>query len=160
MNLAILGITALALLLALLLLSLNIRARWPLTLKALVTLLTFAALALGYLSLHRLLGWPAPADPPADARLLAGEILEPSKNGTPGAIYLWLTSSGAPAPRAYAFPYSQELHQAVAEALRRKTRGEEIVLREGGAVRMRGEFGRARAIQFQAVEKPQLPEKQ
>lgn len=160
MTLVILGLSAVALALALLLLSLNLRARWPLALKVTVTLATFGALAAGYLSLYRLLGWPTPSDPPADAMLLAADIREPAKNGAAGAIHLWLASTGAPAPRAYALPYSQELHQAVIEALRKKTRGEEIVLREGGGASFQGEFGRARSIRFQAMEKPALPAKE
>lgn len=160
MILAILGISGAALLLALLLLSLNVRARWPLAVKLLATTLTFVVLALGYLSLHRLLGWPASSDPPADALLLAAEFREPQKNGGAGAIYLWLKPPGDSAPRAYSLPYSQELHQAVAEALRKKAVGADVWLREGGATSFRGEYGRARSIQFQALEKPALPAKE
>jgi hypothetical protein len=160
MTFAILGLTAVALLLALLLLSLNVRARWPVAVKVSVTVLTFIGLAFGYLSLHHLFGWPAPSDPPSDALLLAAEFREPQKNGNAGAIYLWIKPPGDTAPRAYALPYSQELHQAVVEAMRKKATGADVRLREGGATSFRGEYGRARSLQFQAVEKPVLPAKE
>jgi hypothetical protein len=119
-------------LLALLLLSLNLRSAWRWWVKAAAIVLTVAVFALSFHALQALLGRPTAADPPARFQLHAALIEEPDLGGErPGSIYLWLTekdADGFPAglPRAHALPYSRELHQSAAQALARLKDGQPI----------------------------------
>ena len=75
-------------------------------------------------------GWPTPHRPPSTTLFISGIVEEPdSSTGDKGAIYIWLmpvkgsasdhglgyTSSDGE-PRAYAFPYSRQLHKQIEEA--------------------------------------------
>ncbi len=84
---------------------------------------------MSYQAYDDLLGWPTPAALPQRFRVLAGYVEEPSKlNGSPGQIYLWVSSMQLGlqdlAPRAYRLPYDNELHTRVLEANTKLKRGQ------------------------------------
>jgi hypothetical protein len=151
-------------LLALLLLSLNLRSAWRWWVKAGAIVLTVAFFALSFLALQALMGRPTAADPPARFQLHAALIEEPDRGGEhPGAIYLWLTEKDAAGeaaglPRAHALPYSRDLHQSAARALAQIKDGQPI---EGRTRKAAGDALLPRPLQIQLFVAPpvQLPDK-
>jgi hypothetical protein len=129
MTAAVLGLAIAYLLLAILLLSLNLRSSWRWHVKAAAILVTSAFFVLTFLVIQAMLGWPTEAEPPARFQLHAALVQEPERRaGRQGEIYLWLSpkgAAGAPAglPRAHALPYSRALHEAVARAQARLEKG-------------------------------------
>lgn len=132
MTAATIGLVAAYVLLGVLLLSLNLRSAWRWPVKAVAIAITLGAALLVFVSLEGMLGWPTEAAPPARFRLHAALVDEPDKQGAGrGAIYLWLsprTEDGEVEgpPRAYALPYSRELHEATARARRRMQNGRPV----------------------------------
>lgn len=112
------GLTAAYVTVALLLLVLNLYARWPWPVKAAVIVLVTASYFVTYHDVPDELGWPTAASLPARFRLLAVAIDLPNPAiGDKGRIYLWATDeSGADAPRAYVLPYSKPLRHIVHQA--------------------------------------------
>jgi hypothetical protein len=123
-------------LLAVLLLSLNLRSAWRWPVKAAAILITSLFFVLAFCSIQAMLGWPTGSEPPAGFQLHAALVQEPARRtGDPGGIYLWLSpkkddGSLSGPPRAYALPYSRALHEAVARA---QARLEEGIAVEGEA---------------------------
>lgn len=123
--------------LALLLLSLNLRSAWHWSIKATAIAVTAGFFVVVFLALEAMLGWPTEAAPPARFQLHAALVHEPDrKSRTGGAIYLWLSPRDALGeitgpPRAYALPYSRELHEQTDRAQARMQEGQPI---EGTAV--------------------------
>lgn len=166
MTQAIVGLVAAYVLLGVLLLSLNLRSawRWPVKAGAIVTTLAVAALV--FVTLEGMLGWPTEAPPPARFRLHAAVVDEPDKQGTDdGAIYLWLSPKDDDGevlgpPRAYALPYSRELHEATARARRRMQNGRPV---DGAAEARPQETNRygSRGVRVELFEAPvaRLPPK-
>ncbi len=108
-------------LLAVLLLVMILYSRFHWGLKAVVVILVSLYFPVSYFSLVSLLGWPATLKLPDRFRLVAAEVYEPDKaQGTPGEIYLWVSSlsenAGRVTPRAYKIPYSPTLHSKLEEA--------------------------------------------
>lgn len=108
-------------LLAVLLLVMILYTRFHWGIKAGVVVLVSMFYSLSYVSLVNLLGWPTSEHLPDHFRLVAAEIYEPDKaQGTPGEIYLWVTSldenAGRTTPRAFKIPYSPTLHSKLDEA--------------------------------------------
>ena len=133
MTAGVVGLVAAYVALAVLLLSLNLRAAWPWPVKAAAILVTAGFFAGSFIALQTMLGWPTEQPAPAAFRLHAALVDEPDPRGDePGAIYLWLSEvdgggTGAEAaPRVHALPYSRELHKAVAEARRSLDEGSEV----------------------------------
>jgi hypothetical protein len=126
---AVLGLVIAYLLLAVLLLSLNLRSAWRWRIKAVAILATSVFFVLTFVTIQAMLGWPTESEPPSSFQLHAALVQEPERRvGRQGRIYLWLSpkhAEGAPAgpPRAYALPYSRALHQAVARAQARLEEG-------------------------------------
>ena len=118
----VVGLVASYVVLAILLLSLNLRSAWRWPVKALAIGITAGFFVTVVVALQAMLGWPTETPPPAHFQLHAALIEEPDRKGRgPGAIYLWLSprhADGAIAgpPRAYALPYSRALHEATARA--------------------------------------------
>ena len=77
----------------------------------------FAALTLAWSSMIEVLGLPTAAPLPADYEVLATLVVEPdSPAGETGAVLLWVrTADDEPMPRAFAVPYSKNLHRKIAE---------------------------------------------
>jgi hypothetical protein len=129
---AVLGLVASYAVLALLLLSLNLKSAWHWTIKAVAIALTAGFFVLAFVAIEALLGWPTEARPPAHFQLHAALVLEPDRSaGSTGAIYLWLSPRDAQRnitgpPRAYALPYSRALHEQTARAQARLQDGRPI----------------------------------
>ena len=129
---AVLGLVASYAVLALLLLSLNLRSAWHWRVKAAAIALTAGFFVVAFVAIEALLGWPTEAQPPARFQLHAALVLEPDRRaGTAGAIYLWLSPRDAEGnltglPRAHALPYSRTLHEQTARALARLQDGRPV----------------------------------
>lgn len=131
MTAAVLGLVASYAILAVLLLSLNLRSAWHWAIKAIAISLTGAFFVVAFLAIEALLGWPTETPPPAQFQLHAALVLEPSRSArSAGAIYLWLSprTDGeiTGPPRAHALPYSRELHEQTERAQRRLQDGQPI----------------------------------
>jgi hypothetical protein len=129
---AVLGLVASYAVLAVLLLSLNLKSAWHWTIKAAAIALTAGFFVVAFVAIEALLGWPTEAPPPARFQLHGALVLEPDRrNGSAGAIYLWLSpreadGSGSGPPRAHALPYSRALHEQTARALARLQDGRPV----------------------------------
>ena len=161
MTAAVVGLVASYAILAVLLLSLNLRSAWHWAIKAIAISLTGAFFVVAFLAIEALLGWPTEARPPAHFQLHAALVLEPSRGARSGAIYLWLsprTDDGeiTGPPRAHALPYSRELHEQTERAQRRLQDGQPI---EGTA--KPGNQSGNHSVQVQLFEGPRpiLPSK-
>jgi hypothetical protein len=133
---AVLGLVASYAVLALLLLSLNLKSAWHWMIKAVAIALTAGFFVVAFIAIEALLGWPTEAPPPAQFQLHAALVREPNRGeGSAGAIYLWLSPRDAEgnitgSPRAHALPYSRALHEQTARAQARLQDGRPV---EGAA---------------------------
>jgi hypothetical protein len=129
---AVLGLVASYAVLALLLLSLNLKSAWHWMIKAAAIALTAGFFVVAFVTLEALLGWPTEAPPPAQFQLHAALVLEPNRGkGSAGTIYLWLSPRDAEGnisgpPRAHALPYSRALHEQTARAQARLQDGRPV----------------------------------
>ncbi len=117
-TLSISGLIAAYILIAVLLLSLNLYSKWSWQVKAGSILITTVFYVVSYVSFAPLLGWPTEQTPPNNFRLISAHVQQPDKiSGDDSAIYLWLTHiedlSKISPPRAYRFPYSNELYEKI-----------------------------------------------
>ena len=162
---AVVGLSASYLALSVLLLSLNLRSAWRWPVKAAAIALSLGFLVLACVALEGMLGWPTAAAPPASFQLHAAVVDEPDRlSSSDGAIYLWLSprdtegrASGP--PRAFALPYSRELHEQAARAQARLQDGRRV---DGTAERRRAEHrqgSRSLQVELFAAPPPQLPSK-
>lgn len=119
------GLTAAYVTVAVLLLVLNLYARWSWPVKAALIVLVTASYFVAYHAVPDELGWPTPASLPARFRLLAVAVDLPNPAvGDKGRIYLWATNeSGTDAPRAYLLPYSKPLRHVVRQAAQKLRQG-------------------------------------
>ncbi len=118
MTLGITGIITAYILLGLLLLSINLYSKWSWPVKAATIIITSAFYLVTYYSFPPLLGWPTSQYPPAQFRLIAAHVVQPSKEtGEEGTIYLWLTEienmTDLAEPRAYELQYTNGLHEKI-----------------------------------------------
>jgi hypothetical protein len=133
---AVLGLVASYAVLAVLLLSLNLKSAWHWQVKAAAITLTAGFFVIAFFAIQALLGWPTEARPPAQFQLHAALVLEPDRRaGSAGAIYLWLSPRDTEGningpPRAHALPYSRALHEQTARAQARLQDGRPV---EGAA---------------------------
>lgn len=108
---------------AVLLLSMNIGARYRWWIKAGTIIITTLFFVFSYNGVVALLGWPSSDPLPPKFKLHWASVVEPDKfTGKPGNIYLWieeLDDENIPfgTPRAYRLPYSDELADRVDGAL-------------------------------------------
>ena len=162
---AVMGLAASYLALAVLLLSLNLRSAWRWPVKAAAITLSLGFLVVDVVALEGMLGWPSAAAPPASFQLHAAVVHEPDPlSSSRGAIYLWLSprdpegrASGA--PRAFALPYSRELHEQAASAQARLQDGRRV---DGRAARKRDEHrpgSRSLQVELFAAPPAKLPPK-
>lgn len=100
-----------------------------------------------YFSTTNIMGWPAEKDLPANAKIIAARIIEPSKNHE-GGIWFWLNEkpelrrdffnalrpdklfiyTGHIQPRAYRLPYDRELHKKLLEKQKQSGRGGKFLM--------------------------------
>jgi hypothetical protein len=129
---AVLGLVASYAVLALLLLSLNLKSAWHWMIKAVAIALTAGFFVVAFVAIEALLGWPTESPPPAQFQLHAALVHEPNRGkGSAGAIYLWLSPRDAQGnisgpPRAHALPYSRALHEQTARAQARLQDGRPV----------------------------------
>ena len=124
----VIGLSAAYVLIALLLISLNMRSTWHWALKTIAVIVTSAFYIITYISLPPLLGWPVDEKPPQYFELISATIDQPDKTiNHDGAIYLWLRplSDKQPPikPRAYRLPYLDSYHEATLSATLKASRG-------------------------------------
>jgi hypothetical protein len=158
---AVLGLVASYAVLAVLLLSLNLRSAWHWTIKAVAIALTSGFFVIAFLAIEGLLGWPTEAPPPAQFQLHAALVLEPERDRPAGAIYLWLSPRSDDGevigpPRAHALPYSRELHEQTERARQRLQEGQPI---EGTAQTDNRPGGHSVQVQLFEGPRPILPPK-
>ena len=119
-------------LLGLLLLSLNLRSRWPWPVKLFAIIATSSAYYLTYHAIHEIKGWPVPGPLPEEFAVHFIVVDEPDKvRGEEGKIFIWLRyldDLGSPMgkPRVHEVLFSDALAQRSQEAIG--------VLMEGGRV--------------------------
>ncbi|MZR14956.1 hypothetical protein GQE99_18195 [Maritimibacter sp. DP07] len=109
-----------------------LQSRFPLILRAGLTVMTVALIFLTYRGIGEIRGLPSDSAPPERFRLYWAQVDEPDKvSGDPGTIFLWireLDEEHYPVgqPRAHKLPYSEELAALVMEAQREIAKGEDI----------------------------------
>ncbi len=158
---AVIGLVASYVVLAVLLLSLNLRSAWHWAVKAIAITLTSGFFVVAFLAIEALLGWPTEAPPPARFQLHAALVLEPDRDRPRGTIYLWLLPRAAAGdstgpPRAHAQPNSRALHEQTERALRRLQEGQPI---EGTAKPGNQPGNHAMQVQLFEAPRPILPPK-
>lgn len=122
------ALTTAYVLLAVLLLSLNLRSNWPWLVKITAIAVTGCFYVISYLALPQLFGWPVQQQPPERFVLIAAQVDQPDKQiDYEGAIYLWLrpmSDRNPPlAPKAYRLGYTDLRHEAVLVAQEKMQRG-------------------------------------
>ncbi len=106
------------------LLLLLIRSRLSFTARASVLLAGSAFYVIHFFSLNTLQGWPSQSSLPDEFTLHAWQIQEPNPaQDQAGQIYLWVQAKEWEVPRAYALPYSNELHDRLETAGVRRNEG-------------------------------------
>lgn len=176
MNAAVISLTIAYALLGLLLLSLQLKSAWLWPVKAVAIGTALPLFVMTFAALQGLMGWPSAADIPAAFQLHAALVEEPSKDrDQAGRIFLWLTPSEAEAtegtatiaapgagqpPRAFALPYSRELHDRV-EAMREALQqGDLVAGRRMSGSPWERRFGQANgSIELYAPPPPPMPSK-
>jgi hypothetical protein len=115
MTTTLLAVSAAYVLIAVLLLSAGLTARYPWWVKAAAIVVTSAFFIEAFFASKGLLGWPGTGALPARFQLLWTRVVEPdAKLSDRGAIYLWVEEvdeNNVPSglPRAYRLPYSIRL---------------------------------------------------
>jgi hypothetical protein len=115
MTTTLLTVSAAYVLIAVLLLSAGLTARYAWWVKASAIIVTSLFFVEAFFASKSLLGWPGAGPLPAKFQLLWTRVIEPDqKLGERGAIYLWLEQMDANnvptgLPRAYRLPYSVKL---------------------------------------------------
>jgi len=115
MTATLLSVSAAYVLIAVLLLSVGLTARYAWWVKASAIVVTSLFFVEVFFASKGLLGWPGDGPLPAKFQLLWTRVVEPDlKLGERGAIYLWLEeidANNVPSglPRAYRLPYSAKL---------------------------------------------------
>jgi hypothetical protein len=132
MSLGLAGTVAAYIVLAVLLLSLNLRASWTWWVKAGAIGVTTLFYAGSYVTISALLGWPTHDRLPENFQFVSSRIVEPDRaTGEVGAIYLWiadLDEDNVPdaRPRAFELPYSDELANRINDAQNMRDEGIEV----------------------------------
>lgn len=169
--------------LALLLLSLHLKSMWPWPIKASAIALALPASIGTFVAVEAEIGWPSAAGLPERFQLHAVLVEEPQakavgiETDNDGAIFLWLTPwkdtpSADPIdeglavdnvvrPRAFALPYSRELHRKVETMRERLARGEMVTGNHRAEPGWQRRFGEQNGeIELIAPPPPPLPSKE
>ena len=115
------GLVAAYVAVALVLLALNLNARWSWMVKACAIAMVSGLYVVTYYSLPPLLGWPTEQPLPKRFHLLAVDVQEPDKaSGRSGHIFLWasdlIQGTDGAEPRAYRLAYVPVLAKTVQDA--------------------------------------------
>jgi hypothetical protein len=142
-------------------------SRWPRYLKAILVIGVSVFYFYGNAVLQDIWGFPSAEKLPERFVLLAAVIEEPSKSKA-GALYIWVNAieSGKPTalPRAYALPYTKDLHSLLNDGMKKIRQG---VSQVGSAEPKLGKRGVSwlrpgsdeQNIKIRDLPVPQLPEK-
>lgn len=142
-------------------------SHWPSWLKGVLLVGVTAFYFFANEAVHAMWGWPSADALPARFVLLAAVIDEPNAKHA-GALYLWVNAveDGKPAdrPRAYALPYSKDLHGVLNEGIKKIREG---VSQVGSTEPKPGRQGLAwlrpggdeQVVKLRDMPVPQLPEK-
>ncbi len=109
-----------------LLVNLNLRSRWPSSVKIGAIVITTVFYFIAYAAIQRIQGWPSRQVLPQQFRYIASYVIEPNQqHHIDGAIYLWVLDPDAETsePRAYALDYDAGLHGQLVKADERKAKG-------------------------------------
>lgn len=123
MTIGLFGVVAAYVVLAGLLLSVNVAARWLWWIKAAAIVLTLLFFVQSYASVAGLIGWPTTDRLPERFQFLWATVVEPNRfYNEPGAVYMWAEPIGATdepigTPRAYRVQYTRALSDQIAVAL-------------------------------------------
>ena len=156
---AILGLTAGFVFVVVLLLSLNLRTPFHWSIKAGVILLALVFYIITLQSLPGFYGWPTKEPLPQKFLLVGMDVREPRNETDPGVIYMWIVSlqEKENKPRAYALPYSRELHTRLTAAKKRMEFGHNMA----GELEAESEGTGKRSVlpRFYFIEKQRPPPK-
>jgi hypothetical protein len=142
-------------------------SRWPRYLKAILIIGVSVFYFYGNAVLQDIWGFPSAEKLPERFVLLAAVIEEPSKSKA-GALYIWVNAiengKPTPLPRAYALPYTKDLHSLLNEGMKKIRQG---VSQMGSAEPKLGKRGVSwlrpgsdeQNIKIRDLPVPQLPEK-
>ena len=176
MNGAVIALTTAYAALGVLLLSLHLKSAWPWQVKAFAIGVAAPLFLATFAAFQALTGWPSDADLPLEFQLHAALVEEPSTgDDQAGAIFLWLTPSpeaeedglvdpdGSEVkspPRAFALPYSRDLHSQV-EAMREALqKGQLVAGRHVAGSPLKRRFGQQHGgLDLYTPPPPPLPSK-
>lgn len=133
MSVALIGLVAAYIAVAMLLLSLNLTSLWRWWVKAAAIVVTTVFFGVTYHTINGLMGWPTVQRPPPRFSLVWTHVSEPDRRtNNPGAIYLWadeLDRNNVPSgrPRSYQLPYSDALARKAASAQEKRDRGVDVM---------------------------------
>lgn len=98
--------------------------RLSVTSKILIAILLPLVYFLHWTGLQESKGWPSDQTLPTQFELIGADIQEPnSLKDIKGNIHLWIRPEDNGAPRAYALPYSRDLHKKLFDTKRRIAQG-------------------------------------
>lgn len=133
MSLAVVGLVAAYIAVAMLLLSLNLTSLWRWWVKAAAIIVTTVFFVVTYHTVNGLMGWPTTQKLPARFSLVWTMVSEPNKKtNNPGAVYLWadeIDRYNVPSgrPRSYQLPYSDALARKATSAQEKRNQGAEVM---------------------------------
>lgn len=132
-DLAVAGLVAAYVALAVLLLSLNLTSLWRWWIKAGGIIVTTLFFVVTWRAIPWLVGWPTTQVLPARFNVVWTVTAEPDrKTSNPGAIYVWaqeLDANNVPMsrPRSYQLPYSDALARQIATVQEKRQNGQEVM---------------------------------
>lgn len=107
-------------------------------------------------------GWPVAQDLPEQFQLIAADVVEPHQSARRrAAIYMWLRSEDGGEPRAFALPYSRQLHKMLNE-VRVKTQSGQAqvgVIRDDDGTGQGAQLDAGRRLSFEDAPRSNLPPK-
>ena len=132
-DLAVAGLVAAYVALAVLLLSLNLTSLWRWWIKAGGIVATTLFFVVTWRAIPWLVGWPTTQVMPARFNVVWTVTAEPDrKTSNPGAIYVWaqeLDANNVPMsrPRSYQLPYTDALARQIAAVQEKRQQGKEVM---------------------------------
>jgi len=114
-------------------------------------------------SLQETKGWPSDQTLPTQFELISADIVEPNAHERiSGNINLWIRPSDNGPPKAYALPYSRDLHKRLFETKQRIAEGRRQIglLHDNDAGQSGASIGGGMKLRFRNAPRKPLPPKQ
>ena len=130
--------------------------------KIIISLLLPAVYFFHWNSLQDIKGWPSDQTLPIQFELLAADIVEPLPNEKrAGNIHLWIRPTDKSRPKAYALPYSRELHKKLFETKKHIAQGSRQIglLFDSDSGQSGTSIGGGMKLNFRAAPSKRLPPK-